>query len=393
MSGHHRFLWLEGIFDENTVSAFPAISPASNFWQRGFINALHGLGHEVDVVGYPVERVWPLGRLSIRREQARLAPGMTGRVVGFVNLPLLRNSFQYAGMLSAIKAYLDKQKPDYQIVFSCLTKATEETPAIKTAKYIRKKFGVPWICIVADGEAPPGADGYVFLAWSYYQAKSGVLAPSIHIDGGIPDIKQPAACQESSCGREKVLMYMGALTPHGGVSQLARAFNKLSNDQMRLWICGRGENPELAQLAEIDPRIKVLGFLEEDELNEVAGAAFAFANPRSNSFAPNKLNYPSKLLHYLAYGKPIISSFTDGVSPEYEDVLIPIGGDSEDCLVEVISTVLNLEAGEYEAMQQRIGRFNRTHTWEYQISRFLSWLEAGTGQRTSSSIGCDNTTR
>ena len=371
------FLWLEGIFDEDTINSFPSISPASNFWQRGFVDALHKLGHKVDVMGYPVERVWPFGRLIVGGGQASLSPGLVGKVVGYANLPILRNTVQYISLLKAVKIYLDalRKIPDYQIVFSCLEKSTDVTPSIRIAKYIRKNFGVPWICIVADGTAPPGADGYVYLAWSHYQSDM-VLGPSIHIDGGIPDIKlesdENLAANNST--QVKSLMYMGALTEHGGVSQLAHAFNKLSDKDIQLWICGRGRNSELKRLAEVDQRIKIKGFVDETELNKLAVAAFAFANPRPNSFEPNKLNYPSKVLHYLAFGKPVISTFTDGVSPEYTDVLIPIGEDSDESLGEAIHSVLNLQYKEYADMRDRIESFNKTHTWAYQANRFVSWL-------------------
>ena len=372
------FLWLEGIFDEATVNSFLTISPASNFWQRGFVDALNKLGHNVDVIGYPVERVWPFGRLMIGRELASLSAGQTGKVVGYINFPFLRDTVQYINLRRALKGYwrTSEKKPDYQIVFSCLEKSTDETPAIQIAKYVRKHFGVPWICIVADGAAPPGADGYVYLAWTYYQSEAA-LTPSIHIDGGIPDVKHEgdANLAAASSKRKKALMYMGALTEHGGVSQLARAFHKLNDKDIQLWVCGRGRNSELMRLAEVDQRIKIKGFIDEVELSKLAGAAFAFANPRPNSFAPNKLNYPSKVLHYLAYGKPVISTFTEGVSPDYADVLIQIREDSDNSLGEAILHVLNMQSNKYEDLRNRIAHFNKNHTWTYQVNRFVSWLQ------------------
>ena len=378
MGKQYRFLWLDGIFDEATVNSFLTISPASNFWQRGFVDALHQLGHNVDVIGYPVERVWPFGRFMISRKQASLPAGQTGKVVGYVNFPFLRNIVQYINLRIAVKSYLraSDKKTDYQIVFSCLEKSTEETPSMRVAKFIRKHFGVPWICIVADGAAPPGADGYVYLPWSYYQSEAA-LTPSIHIDGGIPDIKHEDVTNLTNdhFKLEKSLMYMGALTEHGGVTQLARAFTKLTDKDIQLWVCGRGSNPELMRLAEADHRIKIKGFIDEAELSKLAAATFAFANPRPNSFAPNKLNYPSKVLHYLAYGKPVISTFTEGVSPDYADVLIQIPEDSDVCLGEIIHSVLNMQSKEYEDMRDRIANFNKTHTWTYQCNRFVSWLQ------------------
>ena len=82
-----RFLWLEGVFDEKTLSDFPSVSIAANAWQKGFIGGLQELGHEVKIFGFPYERIWPLGRLFIDSCQANLAKGFTGNVVGYLNFP------------------------------------------------------------------------------------------------------------------------------------------------------------------------------------------------------------------------------------------------------------------------------------------------------------------
>lgn len=375
-----RFLWLEGIFDEATVGSFLSISPASNFWQKGFVQALLGLGCRVDLIGYPVERVWPFGRLIIRGQDASLLPGIAGQVLGYVNLPVLRDRVQYHAMHAAAIRYLQatENRPDYQIVFSCLEKATDETAAIRAARHLRKLHGIPWICIVADGHAPAGADGYVYLPWAYYQVQRALDGkPSIHIDGGVPEISacSPYAIASMGAGQERVLMYMGALTRHGGALELAQAFNQVPDANIRLWVCGRGGNPDLDALASRDPRIKIKGFLAEAELNKLASMAFAFANPRPVSFAPNKLNYPSKLLHYLAFGKPVISTFTDGVSPEYKDILIPIQDESQSSLIAAINEVMSLGEDQYRLMQKRMASFNRKRTWSAQAARFMTWLQ------------------
>lgn len=377
MSKNYCFLWLDGIFDEKTVETFPSISPAANFWQRGFVEALQLQGNQVDLIGHAVERVWPFGKLFIYGKQASFSSGMKGTAVGYINAPFIRGTFQFINYLRAAKRYLmaSEEKPDYVMTFSCLNKSTDRAPANETAKYIRKHFGIPWVCIVADGAAPPGADGYVYLTWSSYKS-STVERPSVHIDGGVPDIQMEGDQSSGAghCQREKILMYMGALTQHGGSTQLARAFHSLRDEDIQLWICGRGENPELARLAEIDRRIKLIGFVSESELNKLASAATAFANPRPGSFGPNKFNYPSKILHYLAYGKPVISTFTDGISPDYADVLMPIPDETEACLAATIHNVLNMEREDYDALRARIASFSETHTWAYQASRFASWL-------------------
>lgn len=372
-----HFLWLGGIFDEETINEFPAISPASNFWQRGFVEALQAQGCRVDVIGHPVERVWPFGRLGILARYASLPQGLTGRSVGYMNAPYLRGITQYVNYLRGTSRLLKSFtcQPDCLVTFSCLSKATAWASANSAARFIRKRFGIPWICIVADGVAPPGADGYVYLTWSYFES-SVAPSPKIHIDGGVPAI-QLAPKPYAAPGRPRrprVLMYMGALTPHGGSSWLARVFHQLPDQDIELWICGRGENAELQRLAEVDGRIRLVGFVGESELNELASQADAFANPRPGDFEPNKLNYPSKVLHYLAYGKPVISTFTDGISPEYRDVLVPIADETDACMAEAIRNVLNMEESEYAETRRRVENFNSTHSWAHQAQRFIAWL-------------------
>ncbi len=372
-----RFLWLEGVFDEASVAAFQSISPASNFWQKGFVRALQGMGHEVSIIGYAVERAWPFGRLLIKSGDVVLLPGAVGRVFGYLNFPYLRPVFQYVGMRRAVQRHLRSGQPlpDYMVVFSCLEKSTHQTAAIRVAKWVKRVFRIPWVCIVADGESPPGADAYVYLPWAYYKSESSRRPePTIHIDGGVPEVPVQAAQMAPVQG--KVLMYMGALTAHGGALELARAFRDVPGRDLSLWFCGWGGNPELDAVARADDRIQIKGFLEEAELNRLASQAFAFANPRPANFAPNKLNYPSKLLHYLAFGKPVISTFTDGVSPEYKNVLIPVVDDSQASLSEAIKSLMLMDESQYKALQVGVVAFNENRSWPAQAGRFVSWLRA-----------------
>lgn len=368
------FLWLGGVFDEKTVNCFPSMSPASNFWQRGFIEALKTQGHNVHVIGHSVERVWPFGRLDVRASQASFPDTFTGSAVGYVNAPFLRGAVQYVNYRRAARRHTKRMGfPDYLVTFSCLNKASEWTATISAARSLRKLYGIPWICLVADGEAPPGADGYVYLTWAYFES-AGSPSPKLHLDGGIPAINNMA--EDNPTDRPRALMYMGALTPHGGVTFLARAFQRLADRDIELWVCGRGENEELQRMARIDSRIKLMGFVSEEKLNELANSAYAFVNPRPSDFAPNKLNYPSKLLHYLAYGKPVISTWTEGLSPEYKDLLVQVVDETEDGLAQAIQTVLNMTDAERWSISAKTEKFNESHEWPRQIGRFIYWLQS-----------------
>jgi len=371
-----NFLWLGGVFDEKTVNKFPSMSPASNFWQRGFIDALKNQGHNVQVIGHPLERVWPFGRLFVHAAEATFPDTFTGRSLSYINAPLLRVPVLIMNYwMKARRQIMSVCPQDYLVTFSCLTKATDWAPTISAARNLRKLFNIPWICIVADGVSPPGADGYVYLTWGYYNSAEA-LSPKMHLDGGIPSKCERANDDPSEY--PKAFMYMGALTQHGGVTFLARSFHRLTDKNVELWVCGRGENNELESLASIDNRIKLMGFVSEAKLDELANMAYAFINPRPSDFAPNTLNYPSKLLHYLAYGKPVISTWTEGLSPEYRNLLVQVVDETEKGLVEAMQVVLNMTDKERRSIAIKTEEFNESHAWPRQVDRFIAWLRTAT---------------
>lgn len=375
MNPTKKFLWVGGVFDEKTVNSFPSMSPASNFWQRGFIEALQTEGHNVHVIGHPAERVWPFGKLNVLPSQASFPSTFTGRTVGYLNVPFLRGLVQYANYRTTVHKCIKKTGlPDYLVTFSCLDKATQWASTISIARNLRKQFRIPWICIVADGEAPLGADGYVYLTWAYFESTSSA-SPKLHLDGGVPAIRKMVVSKPHD--HPRALMYMGALTPHGGVTFLARSFKRLADEDVELWVCGRGENEELQRLARSDRRIKLFGYVSEARLNELANSAYAFVNPRPSDFTPNRLNYPSKLLHYLAYGRPVISTWTEGLSPEYMDLLVQVGDETEDGLAQAIQRTLNMTDEELRSISDRTEKFNESHMWPHQIGRFVLWLQNG----------------
>jgi hypothetical protein len=366
VSAGPRILWLEGVFDEATIDSFPAISPAVNFWHTGFVKALEVAGCEVTLMGHAHDRIWPKGRAVVHAGEAKLAPGFAGQAVGYLNLPALRARTQAWNYLSRVKAHLAAHgRPDFVVTFN-------DTPATPAARFLSRELGVPWLFISGDGPVIAGADGYLYQNWVYFESSQSP-GPKIHLDGGLP-LLDPVVLSEEAGARPCALMYMGALTAHGGAVELVRGFHALEMPEAELWITGRGSNEEIERLAAVDPRIKLYGFVNQKRLHELASRARVFANPRPTTFAPNKLNYPSKLLHYLAYGRPVLSTFTDGLSPDYREVLIPMEEESEAGIAASISYGLGMPDAEYAGWCARVSTFNASRAWNRQIVRLLEWM-------------------
>lgn len=359
-------LWLEGVFDEHTVNAFQASSPAVNFFLAGFVRALAAAGCDVTLIGHPYDRIWPAGRVIVTEHDAALEPDFVGQVVGYINIPYLRRWSQSLNYKNRVNAYLEAYgRPDYVFTFN-------DSPGTGAAKYLSRQHGIPWIYLAGDGPATKGADGYIIQNWNYFESPSAP-SPKIHLDGGLPLIDTFKVKPTRQIPR--ALMYMGALTQHGGALELARAFHNLVDQDIELWITGRGANASLEHLAASDARIKLYGFVEQEQLCSLASRAWIFANPRPTAFAPNKLNYPSKLLHYLAYGRPVLSTFTEGLSPDYREVLIPIEDETERGLAQSIHNALGMSESDYQVWCERVAQFNLTRAWDRQAERLLGWLE------------------
>jgi len=366
----HRILWLGAVFDEKTVLTAPAVSPAANRWQLGLINGLRQHGVNLYLIGHLPEPYWPRGRLRIKSADARGAPGIQQQLVDYWNLPLLRKhslSSSYCKLLGK----LENQLSNTRVVVTY----NADSAAVAGANYVRERYYIPWVCIVADGEAPLNADGYVFLSWGYYEACAGPK-PKLHLDGGVSEIRfsSKASQTESPPGRQ-VVMYTGALTRHQGIKFLVQSFRKIKNPNVELWICGKGTESTVERLSAIDNRIKLLGFLSERELDHFCQQADFFVNPRPSNERCNKKNFPSKLLQYMAYGKPVITTWTDGLSPEYRTLLIVLEQETEECLAATIQEALKWDMVQWSLRADRVESFVKSHTWFAQSKKLIEWIE------------------
>jgi glycosyltransferase involved in cell wall biosynthesis len=118
-----------------------------------------------------------------------------------------------------------------------------------------------------------------------------------------------------------VLLYTGALEY---VLTFAEAFHRSRLDASLVVVGGGEDSARLKGLAAIDPRIEVKPFMTGDAFAREVGRADFMLNPRDPSWPGAPYSFPSKLIEYLATGKPIISTRLAGIPAEYFDVFRPI---------------------------------------------------------------------
>lgn len=110
-------------------------------------------------------------------------------------------------------------------------------------------------------------------------------------------------------GEPITYMYSGLLSKVTGVDLLLEAMKAVENDNCRLIITGKGElEDEVLRAASQDSRIIYKGHLTYEEYLEELQQADVLINPRNMELPENQNNFPSKIMDYLATGKPIIST-------------------------------------------------------------------------------------
>ena len=112
------------------------------------------------------------------------------------------------------------------------------------------------------------------------------------------------------------------------------------------------------------------------ELCNICTSADAFLNIRDPDWGDNILNYPSKLPHYLSYGKPVISNALGSLSPDYDDVLFVSKQNTVEDFTTKIISVMRMTDVQKKALFVKIQEwFLKNKLWSVQCLRFAKWLE------------------
>jgi len=204
------------------------------------------------------------------------------------------------------------------------------------------------------------AAGHVFVSqWAYDHAP---VKNKLLMEGGVETWRGQ---EREALSSVPSVMYAGQLCDAAGVKELLALIDSMPDRQLEFWICGKGVSRDLTQRAGRDQRIKLLGFLCEDELDQRLRAAWVLVNPRSATHEASRMNFPSKLLRYLSYGKPVVTVWTPGISAEYRGVLQVVDPDVCGSLPAMIGRKMGIQIGdvlkwndsERKAWQERIRQF------------------------------------
>ena len=367
-----KAIWIGGVFSGDTLTKYRAVNQAQNRWSLGLIQALRDLGWSFHSLAFRAEQLWPKGVLRPGKNED-FHPAVAPLLVPTWNLPFIRDRSLPGAYLRKLRQHIRKEgKPDVIISYNPLP---WHVPA---AEYAAKELNIPWISITLDLKYPgermehfcelnQHASGQVILSWWGFE--NCPLEPKLHLDGGYDQLQANEA--DYSEGAKKIILYSGKYTDYGGDDLLADAITACKRSDVEFWLLGKGENARIEALGREDPRVKRMGFVSEAKLDQLCRRAHVFLNPRPNAFADNLMTYPSKLLFYMAFGKPIISTWTPGLSPEYRPFFTIPAEESGLSFADAIDSVLDYDSQSIEAHRSRLWSYlESSKSWKHQACRF-----------------------
>jgi glycosyltransferase involved in cell wall biosynthesis len=153
--------------------------------------------------------------------------------------------------------------------------------------------------------------------------------------------------------KEFIILYAGGLQRIYGIPLLLEAFGALPGDNNRLWLFGSGDmESEIRQHAVMDHRIVFFGLVSPDQVFLRCKQASVLINPRPAYSGFSPYSFPSKLLEYMASGRPVLTTRLPGIPCEYDPFLLWIDQETP----EGLSALLQHLASEPKEELHELGR-------------------------------------
>lgn len=176
--------------------------------------------------------------------------------------------------------------------------------------------------------------------------------PYIVIEGISPDI-EIGVDENVIMPRKFVIGYAGTLKEEYGIKNMLESAKYLPSD-VEIWIYGGGELSEFVSNYSIEEnRIKYYGFMVPDELRKNLLRVSAFISPLPSTEWYTHYKFPSKLLEYMRFAKPVISTKYPSIPSEYNDLLVWITEESPKGIAMAIKKVYQMSEAERKILGKK----------------------------------------
>ena len=308
---------------------------------------------KIDVVSfYPYKDRKYSKKLFVKTTKEKLFDNVDLYQVGYVNLPIVKQ------LILPLKTYKVAKKLTARddVVMSYDMYPTQ---GISMSK-LRKKVDGKTICLLADlsiGGVQKLRGVKKLLRWIYDKNTLSNIKKCRHyivlnenvvktyipnckymvMDGGI----EPAEFAEKGYywdGKQKNIIYTGALVDYSGIMNLINAMGFVENADIVLDIYGDGPlKSKIEEIAKQDDRIRYYGKVDNQEAMKKQQTAWLLANPRPVDTLIAQVTFPSKIFEYLMSGRPVMTTRLNGFSSEYDNLLFW----AEDCSAEGLAATIN----------------------------------------------------
>jgi glycosyltransferase involved in cell wall biosynthesis len=400
-----RVAFVGSLMPRTEVASLAGHSEASALFQERLLAALAADGLEVSqVFSIPLAPSFPAQRrLVFRSRRHRTDGGIAATQLGFVNYRAAKAATLAVELFLQLLRWGWRERGYRKVV---LRYNADNPPALVNllaARLIRAAS----IGLIADLQPPGGGllpetllrrvefrlqtmslrrfDGLVAVTPAIgSDFAPGV--PAIVVEGGVATADPAALAEEASCrpevgGGAKVVMYAGDFSELRGVRLLLEAFSLLPDSQTRLWITGKGELRGLVETAaRRDPRITYWGYIRHADVLALYRQATVLINPHSTREHSARYLFPSKVLEYLAAGRPVISTCGEGIEEGYRGAVFLLRNETPAGLAALLAEVLARPEAELAAFGLRGREFVlREKSWDRQGRRIATFIRETVG--------------
>lgn len=295
-----------------------------------------GVGHVFLASSVPIQN-YPQGKKILFKGGRFAEGGIEGLMLGFVNVLLLKHVTRLFSCLARLPLEIRRRRIDWIVLHGV------HTPFLLFG-LLARLFGIRLLVMLTD---PAGVilptDGSLarmlkqcdalFIRWLVKRADGYMCLSPAMVDSF--QLSKPSICfpgilnsefqQAIAVGRqtqervaeERMILYAGGLTSAYGVDALMDAVQSIDSPKVRLVLYGRGDQQgKIVDLASRDRRFHYGGFVNNDDLVPALLAADVLVNPRPAGKLFAVLSFPSKLIEYLATGRPVLSTKIASIPPE-----------------------------------------------------------------------------
>jgi hypothetical protein len=367
-----NIIFVGGFFPKQNTSEILSksrhqVQSAANTFQWAFIKGLEAnLEKPIKLVTAPFIGWYPIYYKDLLIKTMSFDnnnESATGSLVGFLNIPILKNYFKYLGILKHIKNKLIRNDENIIIVYSldaAYIKASLDAKAanpltklciiipdlhefIAGANFLYRKY-IKHIEMPIFYNLLDKVDYFVVLTDAIVDYLKISHKPWVRIEGLYEVQEQPELLSSEVDKNVKIVLYTGTLDYKYGISELLDAFRLIQSTDYRLWICGGGAAAALVQeRALADSRIKYFGILSRQKVLQRQIEATLLVNPRNTNGEYNKYSFPSKTMEYLGSGTPALMYKLAGIPREYFEYCYTINDNSIESLSSAIYEACQLD--------------------------------------------------